>query len=86
MKARIEFGALNQDDRTVYYVRDNGIGFNTAYKKKLFHPFQRLHSENEFEGSGIGLAIVERIIRRQGGEVWAEGETGKGAAFFFTLN
>ena len=84
--ARIEFGSLNQDGKTAFYVRDNGAGFNPAYKEKLFWPFQRLHTSAEFEGTGIGLTNVERIIRRHGGKVWAEGEVGKGATFFFTLN
>ena len=83
--AKIEFGAMTREGTTVYFVRDNGAGFDPAFSDKMFGPFQRLHLENEFAGTGIGLAIVDRIIRRHGGKVWAEGEVGKGATVFFTL-
>jgi light-regulated signal transduction histidine kinase (bacteriophytochrome) len=83
--ARIEFGSRRSDGETIYYVKDNGAGFDAAYAEKIFWPFHRLHAESEFEGTGIGLAIVERIIRRHEGRVCAEGEVGKGATIYFTL-
>lgn len=84
-KARIEFGSIEKDGKTVYYVRDNGAGFDPQYAARMFQPFHRFHSDDEFEGTGIGLSIVERIIRRLGGKVWAEGEVGKGATLYFTF-
>jgi signal transduction histidine kinase len=83
--ARIDFGRQVQDGRTVYYIRDNGAGFDMTYAHRLFSPFQRLHDAETFAGTGIGLAIVQRVINKHGGRIWATAEPDCGAVFLFSL-
>ena len=84
--ARVRCTAEQLDRHVVYTIDDNGAGFDPAYATRLFSPFQRLHAASDFEGNGIGLAIVQRVIRRHGGEIWAEGRLDAGATFHFTLD
>ena len=85
-KARIEFGRRNINGSATCFIRDNGPGFDMSNAERLFVPFHRLHSKEEFTGYGIGLSTVQRIIQRHGGKIWAKGEPGRGATFYFTLS
>ena len=84
-ETKIEIGASSATAEVVYFIRDNGVGFDMKYSDKLFEAFQRLHNRSEYEGSGVGLAIVNQIIKRHGGRIWAESRPNEGATFYFSL-